>query len=372
MSLCLLVLAGGCKKRNTIDDLTPSAGKNNTNNNNNEVPVKEDYKASDYVTLGNYKGIEVAVERISVTDGILELAIEDYLESRASLVEVTDRAVMLGDTVNIDFEGLRDGVAFDGGTAQDVDLVIGSGQFIPGFEEGLLGANKGDSLALDLTFPEVYENNPDLAGKPVVFNVTINSISVSKVPELTEDFIKENTEYDSIQAFKDATRAQLQDISDENFESAKLNNVLQAIVDSSTFSSVPQSLIDYYKASYKSYNEQVAYYTYGATLEQYLAYYGINMEQFEEISLEVATNQAKAEMVEKAIADAENIKISDDEYKDMLTKYMSDRGVTSEEVLRNYETKDQTIENMRMQKALDYVISLAVIKEELIDENTEE
>lgn len=367
--LCFLVLAGGCKKKNTVDDLVKNG--DDTEDTTDEIPVKEDYKASDYVTLGEYKGIEVAVERYQVTDGIVDMAIEDQLESKATKEEVTDRAVMSGDTVNIDYEGLKDGVAFDGGTAKGVDLVIGSGQFIPGFEDGLIGANIGDKVTLNLTFPEKYPNNPDLAGQAVVFNVTVNSISETKVPELTEDYVKENTEYDSIEAFREATRKQLQEISDENFESDKQNNVLQAVIDNSKFSSIPQSLLDYYAYVYRNYMEKKIYSSYGVSLEDYLSYLNMTNEDFEKVVSQASENQAKAEMVEKAIADAEGIAISDDEYNELLADYMSDRGISSEDDLRKYETKEQTIENMRMQKALDYVVSAAVIKEKVINETTQ-
>lgn len=367
--LCFLVLAGGCKKKNTVDDLVKNG--DDTEDTTDEIPVKEDYKASDYVTLGEYKGIEVAVERYQVTDGIVDMAIEDQLESKATKEEVTDRAVMSGDTVNIDYEGLKDGVAFDGGTAKGVDLVIGSGQFIPGFEDGLIGANIGDKVTLNLTFPEKYPNNPDLAGQAVVFNVTVNSISETKVPELTEDYVKENTEYDSIEAFREATRKQLQEISDENFESDRQNNVLQAVIDNSKFSSIPQSLLDYYAYVYRNYMEKKIYSSYGVSLEDYLSYLNMTNEDFEKVVSQASENQAKAEMVEKAIADAEGIAISDDEYNELLADYMSDRGISSEDDLRKYETKEQTIENMRMQKALDYVVSAAVIKEKVINETTQ-
>jgi len=377
MCMCVLALAGGCKKSNTSDKQSTANESTDTTKDTandattDQIPVKENYNPSDYVTLGQYKGVEVSVERVQVTDGIVDMAIEDHLSSNATMEQVTDRAVMDGDTVNIDYEGLLDGVAFDGGTAQGVDLVIGSGQYIDGFEEGLVGANIGDKVTLNLTFPEQYPNNPDLAGKPVVFNVTINSISVQKVPELTEEYVKENTEYSSIEEFREATRAQLQQISDENFENTKLNNVLQAIIENSTFSSVPQSLIDYYSYVYRNYMESQIYYTYGATLDVYLAYIGMTNEEFEEVAKKVAESQAKAEMVERAIADAEGISISDDEYKELLTKYLSDRGLDSEDTLRQYETKEQTIESMRMQKALDLVVGEAVIKEELINETTD-
>lgn len=368
--LCVLALAGGCKKRNTIDNLTPATGNSSDETADTDFPVKEAYKASDYVTLGQYKGIEVTVERIKVTDRIVEMMIENHLASNASMVDVTDRAVMEGDTVNIDFEGIKDGVAFEGGTAQGYELVIGSGSFIPGFEEGLIGANKGEKLALDLTFPESYSNSPDLAGQPVVFNVTVNSISVSQIPELTDEYVKDYTEYDTVAAFKEGSKKELQEISDESFESERMKNVLQALIDSSTFSSIPQNLLDYYSYSYRTYLEQQSYYTYGVALADYLAYIGMSEAELEDVVKRVAENQAKSEMVELAVAEAEGITISDDEYKGLLAEYMSVRGVDSEDTLRQFETREQTIDNMRMQKAVDFVINAAVIKEEILDESS--
>jgi len=377
--ICLGLFAlAGCKKKNTVDDIlqngdngTKTTDETATTDTTDEVPVKEEYNAADYVTLGQYKGIEVTVERYLITDGVIQMAIDNHLQSNATSEEVADRAVMDGDTVNIDYEGLKDGVAFDGGTAQGVDLVIGSGQFIPGFEEGLIGAKKGDKVTLNLTFPEEYPNNPDLAGQAVVFNVTINSISATKIPELTEEYVKEYTEYDSIEAFKEGVRAQLQELSDEYFESDKKYNVLQAIVDNATFSSIPQNLIDYYAYVYRNYVEQQMLFNYGVSLDYYLTIINMSEEEFGEIARQNGESQAKMEIVQKAIADAEGIDISDDEYNELLEDYLAKQGYSSEENLRQYETKEQTIENMRLQKAWDYVVEQAVIKEEPIDSTKE-
>jgi len=348
MLICfsLMALAAGCKREDSADKI----------------------KASDYVTLGEYKGIEVTVDRIKITDSLVDRMIQRQLESNATVEEVTGRAVMDGDIVNIDFEGFKDGVAFDGGSAKGVDLKIGSGQFIPGFEEGLIGANIGDTVTLDLTFPEVYQNNPDLAGQAVVFKVTVNSISVSKVPELTEEYVKENTEYDSVQAYRDAIRQQLQEISDDNFENERMNAVLNKLIEISTFSAIPQSLLDYHADSYRKFMEQQVQMNLGVSLDDYLAYMDMTREEFEQVVSRFAEDQAKAELVERAIADAEKIKITEDEYKELLPKYLTDRGVSSEESLRKHETKEQTIENMRMTKALDFVINNAVVKENILDD----
>lgn len=375
MSLCLLTLIGGCKKKDLSDSLNtgdttgsntitngPSSTDASANVTPSAAPSKGTYKASDYVTLGQYKGVQVTVAKKEVTDADIDAEIQKDLKANATTETVTDRPVQNGDTVNIDYEGLKDGVAFDGGTAQGYDLEIGSGTFIPGFEEGLIGAKVGDKVAVNVTFPADYQS-ADLAGQPVVFNVTVNSISKSVLPELTDDYVKTNTDYDSIQAYKDAKRAQLQSSNDEQAQQDKSNNVLQSIIDSSTFSSIPQSLIDYYAYSYRTYNEQMINYFYGTTLEDYLKQQGVTMDDFNKQVQEIATSYSKAELVKKAIAETEGMQITDADYQTLLPEYMKSYGVDTEDTLRQYETKEESIDNMLMQKAMDFAVSQAVVTE---------
>ncbi len=151
----------------------------------------KDIKAEKYVTLGAYTGIEATVNEPKVPEGAVDSYIYDnYLAPKAEKVPVTGRAVQEGDVANIDFVGYHDDVAFEGGTGADFDLTIGSGRFIEGFEEGLIGANIGDTRSLNLTFPDPY-TNPELAGEDVVFEVTVNSISESKAPALTDALVKQ-------------------------------------------------------------------------------------------------------------------------------------------------------------------------------------
>jgi trigger factor len=378
LSLCLLVFIGGCKKQDIADNLdqgntsdadadTDTDGKTTADGETaggaipEEAPVKEAYTASDYVTLGQYKGIEVTVQKLEVTEANLQSAIDAELSSNAADGEVTDRPVQNGDTVNIDFEGLIDGVAFDGGTAQGYKLVIGSGSFIPGFEEGLVGANIGDKLALDLTFPDNYD--PELAGKAVTFNVTVNSFTEKIIPELTEDYVKNNTDYDSIAAYKEAKRQELEEQNADTMEQDKINSLLGIIIDNAAFSSIPQNLIDFYAYSYKAYNEQMVYYALGITLEDYLTQINMTEEEFDSNILSVAENYAKAELVRKAIAEAEGIQITEADYQELIPQYLTDNGLESEEVLQQYEAKEQTIENMLLNKAMDFMVDQAVVTE---------
>ena len=146
--------------------------------------------SNDYVTITKYKGVEIdKVDADAVSDNDVEAQINSVLQSKSTTTEVTDRAAQTGDTVTIDYEGKKDGVAFDGGTATDAQLTLGSGQFIDGFEDGVVGHNIGDTFDLDLTFPENY-GNEDLAGQAVVFTVTLKGISQTDVPELTDEFVQ--------------------------------------------------------------------------------------------------------------------------------------------------------------------------------------
>ena len=146
--------------------------------------------SNDYVTITKYKGVEIdKVDADAISDNDVETQINSVLQSKSTTTEVTDRAAQTGDTVTIDYEGKKDGEAFKGGTATDAQLTLGSGQFIDGFEDGVVGHNIGDTFDLDLTFPENY-GNEDLAGQAVVFTVTLKGISQTDVPELTDEFVQ--------------------------------------------------------------------------------------------------------------------------------------------------------------------------------------
>lgn len=375
MGLCVMLLAGGCTKNGAAGNLsnnvspTESATDATVSGAPAEVaPVREAYKVADYIKLGKYKGIAVTVEKLTVSDADVEAKIQSELVSNTTTEEVTDRKVVKdGDIVNIDYEGLKDGVAFEGGTAKGSDLTIGSGQFIEGFEEGLIGKNVGDKVELNLTFPEDYTdgsgNKSDLAGQAVVFNVTINSIKKSVTPKLTEAYVKEKTDYDSINAYRKATRESLEATNQETMDNNKTNSVITALIDESTITSYPQTLIDYYSYSYESYISQMLYYYYNTTIEDYIKAQGQTQEDFDANVKTVAENYAALEMVERAIAEAENIKVTDDEYATALKKYMTDYSKTTEEDLYKTITKEEITDELLLKKALDVAVENAVVTE---------
>ncbi len=374
MSVSIMVLAWGCGKKDAADESgsaaegtvteapadTGAEGAEDTSAEvpAAEVPVKEAYEVSDYITLGEYKGLPVSYTKLEVTDADVDTAIKADLEGNAKEEEVTDRAVQEGDTVNIDYEGLKDGVAFEGGTAQGTDLNIGSNSFIEGFEEGLIGAKVGDELSLDLTFPADY-GNAELAGQAVVFKVKVNSIKVTIVPELTEAYVKDNTDYESIAAYKEGTRAELVKENEETMKNEKIRNLITTIVDSSTISSYPQSVVDYYAYEMESYYQQYAS-MFGYELLDFLAANGMTEEKYTEEKKSYAEDRTAQELVLNAIIKSENMQITDEEYKAGVAGYVEEYGYASEEEFLQYATEEQIKESLIWEKAVNFVLEQSV------------
>ena len=239
----------------------------------------KDIKAEKYVTLGNYMGLEAAVQKVEVPEGAVESYIEEnFLAPKAETAPVTGRPVQEGDVVNIDFAGYQDGVAFDGGTGTS-DLTIGSGQFIDGFEDGLIGANVGDQLSLDLTFPDPYTRNPELSGAPVVFEVTVNSISERKMPALTDKLVEElSAEGYNVGSCQTAAELEdwVYDLYDQSAKSTYDNQVetvlADAVMGSSTFEELPEEMVLRYTKSIEE-NMNIRAASMGMTLSQYMQLY---------------------------------------------------------------------------------------------------
>ncbi|MDF2486924.1 MAG: trigger factor [Herbinix sp.] len=372
MSLSIMMLAWGCgKKNNDVElDSTPegtatvaptgtvSEPDTTTDEAVVEAPIKEAYEVGDYITLGEYKGLTLSYTKLEVSDADIDAAIQSELQGNATEEEVTDRAVQTGDVVNIDYEGLKDGVAFEGGTAQAYDLTIGAGNFIQGFEEGLIGAKVGDELALDLTFPADY-SAPELAGQAVVFNVKVNSIKVSVVPELTEDYVKTNTDYENLAAYKEGTRTNLIAANDETMRNEKIKNLITTIVDTSTISSYPQSVVDYYAFEMESYYSQYAA-MFGYELVDFLAANNLTEESFALEKKAYAEDRTAQELVLNSIIKAEKMEISDDEYKAGVASYIEDYGYASEEEFFQNATEEQIRESLIWEKAVNFILDQAV------------
>lgn len=216
---------------------------------------------SQYIDIGEYSSIELDMYP-DVTDEDIENEINTLLLSMGETVEVTDRAAEEGDTLDIDFVGTVDGEEFEGGSYSGYSLTLGSGTFIDGFEEGLIGAETGQTVTLNLQFPDPYRNNPDLAGKDVVFTVTVNSITETIYPEFNDAFVAENTDYSTVEEYREGTSRALEEQYHEDMVTYKSSYAYYNVYDNSTFTETyPEGLIE------KFYNQYIDYYT--QTAEDY-------------------------------------------------------------------------------------------------------
>lgn len=326
-----------------------------------ELVERPDYQASEYVELGEYKGLTVQVSPLTVSD---EEVVRQIRANGGSdiLEEITEGTVELGDTANIDYEGKLDGVAFDGGTAQDYDLEIGSGTFIDGFEDGLVGVAVGETVDLPLTFPENYTE--ELAGKDVIFTVTVNS--VKRMPELTSEVVDKITdgEYSDVDTYKESVRAELLQIKEDSRESEINNALLTQIASASTIKDYPQKLVDYVVANMTNYYKQYAD-MYSMEFEEFLdSYMGLTEEEFEAQAELAAKQGLQAELYLKAIAEKEGIELSDEEYTAKCQEYADRNGYSSvEEFTAAYEESEIRLSALQ-EKVLAFITENATVEEQ--------
>ena len=309
--LMAAMVATGCSKKDTTGTTDPAAA--TTQGAETQEAGTSEGAAEDSVTLGEYKGVAYTPASVEITDEQVDKEVQKLADS--NLVEV-DRPAAEGDTVNIDYVGKKDGVAFDGGTASGYDLKLGSNTFIDGFEDGLIGAVKGQKLDLDLTFPEGYPSE-DLAGQAVVFEVTVNAVKTPS--ELNDDLVMANTDYKTLEEYREATRNDLEKQAADNAEYQKQSSVFQTIMNNS-------QVVASEKSIQAAYDEAMTYYETMATnsgmeLETLVGYYGMDLDTFKAQVRTQAEENAKQQLVINAIADKEGIKVTDDELESMAEEY---------------------------------------------------
>lgn len=318
---------------------------------------------SDYVTIGEYKGIEVEVPSVEVTEEEIEEKVQSLLSYYAKINEVTEGTVADGQTVNIDYTGYINDVQFDGGTATGASLTIGSNSFIDGFEAGLIGVNVGETVTLNLKFPDPYLNNPDYAGKDVVFKVKVNSIQEIVKPELNDEFIATNTTYTTVDEYKASVKENLKTTKEEELKSDKLNDVWTKIIDNCEVVAYPEDLVNQYKEEMNDYYTQIATNYFSSTLEDYVVANGSSMEEFNTTIDEYGKSSAISELVAIAIAEKENIEVSDDELKEYVDSLLEEGSVsgfeTAEEIIDYYGESYLKL-SLKFQKVLEYVEEQAV------------
>ena len=296
-----------------------------------EVFVKPD------VTLGEYKGVSVKKETTAVTDEQVDEKIEQERAKQATEQSVEDRPVAEGDTVNLDYAGTVDGIAFAGGTAEGQTLKIGSHTFIPGFEEQMVGMSIGEEKDLDVTFPEAYHAK-ELAGKAAVFHVKVNGITATELPALDDDFAKDISEFDTLDEYKKDIRAKLEAQAAERDENAFTNAVIEKVMENATVD-IPEAMIE------RQIDSMMRDFEYrlmgnGLKLDDFLKYTGSDMKAFRENYRGQAEKSVKAHLVLEAIEKAEAIDATQEQIDKQLEAFAAQTGKTVEEFKASLSESD--------------------------------
>ena len=311
---------------------------------------------SKYVTIGQYKGLSLDKSVEAVTDDMVDGRIKEELQNKAE--EVTEGSVQNGDVVTINYVGTKDGVAFDGGTANNYELTIGSGTFIDGFEDGIIGMKKGQTKYLDLTFPEEYSSE-ELAGQEVVFKVTLQSFK--RAPELTDDWAAKNTDCKTAEEYRKEIRTTLEDEAKTSAQNTLRETAWNTVLSASEVKEYPQDDLDTAKTEFKTLYENYAKQG-DMTLEDFVKAQGISMDDFEEQSSQYAEYKVKQNLIVQGIMDAENMTLEDE-------KSLS----IQDELIKAYNVKDlAALVDKYGQAAVDESIGLLRVEDFILDNATVE
>lgn len=322
----------------------------------NGVKFKADIITKPVVEISDYKGLEVKKTTKTVDDAAVDAEIDKIRNRNARSISVEDRAAQIGDTAVIDFEGFLDGVAFEGGKGEKFPLELGSGSFIPGFEEQVAGKNIGDDFDVNVTFPEHYQAE-NLAGKPAVFKCKLHEIKGKELPNVDDEFVKDVSEFDTLDEYKADIKSKLEKAAADE-ASTNLDNALVDAVIGKMKAEVPQVMyqrrIDEIVREWSARNR--------ISVEDYLKYTGVTMDQFRANFTEVAKRQVDLRLALEKIAELENITVSDEdvekEYADMAEQYKMEA-----DKIKAAVPADAIKNDLKIEKALDLVRDSAKIEE---------
>ena len=320
-----------------------------------EVAVKPE------VTLGEYKGMEVSAYTTDVTAEEVAAKLEEEQNKNARTIEVTDRAVQDKDEVALDFEGFVDGVPFEGGKGDNYSLVIGSGSFIPGFEEQLVGAEIGKETEVNVTFPEEY-HAPELAGKPAVFKCTVNAIKAKELPELDDEFASEVSEFDTLDEFKADIEKNLKEAKENEGKRKQEDEAVEAAIANATMD-IPEAMIETEtRQMLNDFSQRLV--QQGLNMDQYMQFTGLTEDKMLDELRPQAEKRIKTRLVLEAIVKAENIEISDERLDEEIAK-MAEAYNMEVEKLKEFmgdNEKDQMKKDIAVQEAVTFLADNAVVK----------
>ena len=318
------------------------------------------------VTLGDYKGVEVPKSEIAVTDEEVDAEVKKEQDKNARTVAVEDRAAANGDITTIDFEGFVDGVAFEGGKGTDYALTLGSGTFIPGFEDQLVGANTGDHVEVKVTFPEEYQAK-ELAGKEAVFQCDVKKIETKEVPELDDEFAKDVSEFDTLAEYKEDVKKKLTEKKEKEARTAKENAAVDKAIENAqmdipelmTKTECRQMMDDFSRRMQQQ----------GLSMEQYFQFTGQSMDKMMEDMKPQALKRIQTRLVLEKVAEAENIQPSEEEITEEIQK-MADAYKMEADKIREAISEsglEQMKKDMAVQKAVTVIADAAVEVEKAAD-----
>ncbi len=326
------------------------------------------------VVLGEYKGLEIEAVPTEVSDEMIDNEIDKQRHLNARRINIDDRAAEEGDKVNIDFVGKVDGVAFDGGTAEDQELELGSGSFIPGFEEGIVGHEVGDEFDIEVSFPEDYHSE-ELKGKDAVFSITLNSIAVEELPEVDDEFIKDISEFDTVDEYKEDLKKQKVEEVEANAKNIRMDRVLEAAAANAKVD-VPDVMVR------NAIDEQIRNMdnnmrSQGIQLEQYLQMLGQSLDDFKDSMRPDAEREVLKSLVLEAIVAEEKFEVSDDELeayaREMSERYFKGDEDKLEEMIKTMMETNKEImtSDLERKKAVELLVDSAKEVEGLNKEEEE-
>lgn len=313
-----------------------------------EVAIKPE------VTLGDYKGIEVELNEVEVTEEEIMDKIDHEREHNSRMITIDDRAIQDGDIATIDYEGFVDGEGFEGGKGEDYALTIGSHSFIDNFEEQLIGKKIGEELEVNVTFPENYQAK-ELEGKPALFKVVIKEIKVKELPELDDDFAQDVSEFDTLDEYKESVKNSIKESKERDAKVAKENAVVDKIIENATME-IPDPMIDF------QVNQMAEEFTQrlqsqGLSVQQYFQFTGMDANKFLADLKPQALKRIHSRLVLEAIAKAENIETSDEELNEEINKMAAMYQMEADKLIEMIgdREKEQIREDIVVQKAVDFV-----------------
>ena len=317
------------------------------------------------VTLGQYKGLEVEKAEVTVSDAQVQAELDRMAQNVAS-TETVERAAEMGDTANIDFEGFDNGVPFEGGKGDNLDLKLGSGQFVPGFEEQVVGMTAGEEKDIDITFPEDYHK--DLAGKPVVFHVKLNKVTVTNVPEQDDEFAKDVSEFDTLEELKADIRAKALEQAQKQADSAFENAAVEKAAENTTVD-MPKALVE---AELDTQMERFAYQLQmsGYSMEQYAKMMGGDVNTMRNAFRPAAEKQAKISVTLEKIVEAEGITVTDEEIEEEFASLAKQYELEVDKVKEMVPMGELT-GSLTTRKAVKVIVDNAVAVAPKAEETTE-